>query len=337
MEQIQNVKKINLRIELEGNGPVNFDQVNNFNKKWAAKDITEADNKRNNNFKVIKGNYYFDGEIDSSGNKVWRKNAKISRQKVKKHAFDTEKPTSNGIFENITRKNAVLSHYATILGGIVKTKSNTEGNKKKSAIFFSDFEAGDNIKIQTEFKTNSNVNNNDHKTEDNKDKDDKNSTKIRNEETFGYTTYVGEGIIDLKLLQFICCDINNDMYYFNPDNKEFELFKKFFKINNDIDKDLEIKTYRLKNQKFVEYDGILFDNETIQHMVKWFLNQLINFNIVQSTGNAKIKKLELQFDNSNNVFEANNLPFVEIKNSEDIENIDFTTFYTYEETDELFN
>jgi hypothetical protein len=163
-----------------------------------------------------------------------------------------------------------------------------------------------------------------------KEEDDPKSIKMRFEENTGDVEYSGECNIDIKQLQFICGDVNSDMYYINPDEKEFNLFKKYFKENNNNNENIEIKKYRLKNQKFSTYDGVLLSNETIVDMVKFFLKQVSQLEIHRLTGNAVISEFKLRFNNKNGLFKSKEYDLT-ITSEEDIDNINFEPFYVYEE------
>jgi len=321
----KNVKSIDLLIKLKGHGCVNFDKLNKFNKSF----VDIIDEKSSNNIKVGKGNYYFES-FDNYGNPVYRKVQKISAESIKKNVFDKPKPSSNRIINNIDIKNNILSDYTTLLGGYMKTEQGLNTFKKKSVTNFTDFEVIDKYnKINTEIMTNSNADDEPLGKKDKKENDPK-SIKMRFEENTGDVEYSGECNIDIKQLQFICADVNSDMYFINPDEKEFELFKKYFKENNNNNENIEIKKYRLKNQKFSTYDGVLLSSETIVDMVKFFLKQVSQLEMHRLAGNAIISEIKLRFNDKIGLFKNKEYD-ITITSEEDIDNINFEPFYVYEE------
>lgn len=311
---MKKVKHIKFRIELEGEGIVNYDSND---QKWIYKD-TNLNSKMgtyHDNVNYAKKHFYKNG--DNLDYKIC-----ISSDCLRHDIFKMD-----AMFQspNVVHQDALLysfiSNPANILRGYMfADKKLTQ--KKKSIITITDAEQICNSISNIETFSRSGFKNQDSDITDN---------SFYKKETIGKIKYSSKGQIDLMQLQFVSVDPIFDRFSFNPDS--FELYKSFLKTRMNFNSDLGYYLIKDSSIEIPEY-GFKFSNDNVNFLTKEFFKRLLKLDILRKGSYAKISKLEykLVYDVIEDTFDSEN-NWVEIKHESDIDSINFESeeYYVEEE------
>lgn len=162
---------------------------------------------------------------------------------------------------------------------------------------------------------------------------DKTDNSFFKKEVVGDIKYATEGNIDLAQMQFVSASQLFDRYGFNPDL--FDTYKQFLKSKlPSFNSELGYYNMKGSSVELSEF-GFMLSDEDIQNLVKLFFKKLLAMNIRRKNAYARTESLEykLVYDAIEDKFEDEN-GWVSIKGVEDISNIDFSTeqFYVQEDT-----
>jgi hypothetical protein len=313
------VKHVNFKIELEGNGIVNYDSGdqkylwNRESKEGNKNKFTSGDN---NNMYAKK--YYFRREDGVLGYKI-----KISSDALRNAIFKGDAIATN---PSITHHKSLLNSFIGSTMGLVRGymfAGKKETLKRKSPLTITSAIQTNNSESYMEFYSRSGGK----KVGDDSDKSD---TTIFNKETIGDITYIAEGFINLQSLEFLSGDPIFDRYSFNSD--DYEILKTFL-IHTLPNFDGELGYYTLKTSVIdvAEY-GLKLTNEQIVFLIKETLKRMLQIRIDRATAYAKIKSLTVELvmdplDSKKNIW-------VDINSNEDIDNLNFDVEESYVLADE---
>lgn len=304
------VKNILIKMELEGNGIVNRDHsdqkyiINAFDIKNLKGHM------KYNNVLYAKKNFYKDED-----GKVSYK-IKISRNTLMGGMFKSDIISQN---PNVVHHDATLYSYIaspiSILRGYLFANKNT--SKRTGAITLCDAEQCDGALSYIEVCSRSG---------------EKEENSLFYKETVGNIKYFTTGDLDLNNLQFITCDNVFDRYSFDPTN--FGLFKEF--LSNFLPNfNSKLGYYQLKGSSIniPEY-GVLLSNENVIYLVKVALKKMLNLNIKRKDAYARVSSLKIKL--IENPFEDtfnNEYNWIELRNENDVDSLDFETHSFYEKVD----
>jgi hypothetical protein len=313
------VKHVNFKIELEGNGIVNYDSGdqkylwNRESKEGNKNKFTSADN---NNMYAKK--HYFRKEDGSLDYKI-----KISSDALRNAIFKGDAIATN---PTISHHKSLLNSFIGSTMGIVRGymfAGKTETLKRKSPLSITSAIQTNNSESYMEFHSRSGGK----KIGDDSDKSD---TTIFNKETIGPITYNAEGFLNLQTLEFISSDPIFDRYSFNSD--DYSILKTFLTHNlPNFNNDLGYYSLKTSAIDVAEY-GLKLTNEQVLYLIKETLKRILNIKIERSTSYAKLSKLsiELVYDPIN----PKNNTWVDITSIEDIDSLFFEIDESYVLADE---
>jgi hypothetical protein len=313
------VKHVNFKIELEGNGIVNYDSGdqkylwNRESKEGNKNKFTSADN---NNMYAKK--HYFRTE-----NGVLDYKIKISSDALRNAIFKGDAIATN---PSISHHKSLLNSFIGSTMGLVRGymfASKTETLKRKSPLTITSAVQTCNAESYMEFHSRSG----EKKVGDDSSKSD---TTIFNKETVGDINYKAEGFINLQSLEFLSADPIFDRYSFNSD--DYSILKTFL-THTLPNFDTELGYYSLKTSGIdvAEY-GLKLNNEQVVFLIKETLKRILGLHIDRASSYVKLSKLSIQlvYDPLN---DKNNV-WVDIESNEDIEKLDFKVDDNYVLTDQ---
>lgn len=314
---MKKVKNILFKMDMVGNGIVNFagNEQMYLNNLYCK----ETGNKyiKDNNVSLAKSNYYLiDGKID--------KKIIISANCLRYHLFlDTITNQTPNTISSKYLLTSMLASPALLIRGYTQTEINTNGFKRKSALNITSAEqTSGSIPTIHPFIQGGGK----------KSADDRTSNSFFFKETVGDISYSTKGNIDLMALQFISTDEVFDRLAFNPDL--FEIYSKLLKSRMQSFNST-LKHYKIINSVTEHPElGALLSNEDILFLVKHTLKRMLNLSMRTSDSYAETSKLYIKFvydviDNKLN----NNEGWIEITNDY-IDNLTFDSEIFYEEVDE---
>lgn len=320
------IKTIQFKLELEGNGIVNFDSKE---QKWTHNsNNTPLKYTKGDNVNYSKKNFY--KRIDSEGKEHLDYRIKISSDCLKKNIYGEDIIATS---PNILHHDQILYNYisspAALTRGYLFARK-TESLKRKGAISLTDAEQIGNAFPYLD--TNSKGEFKPEKTEE----DDTSSNTYYNTENVGHMEYVSEGAIDLSALQLVSCDEILDRYSFNPDN--FGLYKQSFDMHFGNVGNIKLGYHKLKSSVInLDERSILLSDDYVRIMVKKFLTDLLKLDIRKRKAYAKLKTLKIRLvDNPLKYTKSNEEGWVTISSEEDINNLvdDMSVYEFYEEVDQ---
>jgi hypothetical protein len=314
------IKHVNFKVEIKGNGIVNFDsgqqkflwnresQNGNKNKFTSAND--------NNNYSK---KHYIRNENGALDYKI-----KISSDALRNAIFTGDAIATN---PNISQHKVLLNSFIGSTMGLVRGymfANKTETIKRKSPLTITSAIQTNNTESFMEFHSRSGGK----KVHDDSDKSD---TTIFNKETIGEITYDVEGAFNLQSMEFLSSDPIFDRYSFNSD--DYSILKSF--LSNTLPNfDSELAYYSLKTSciDIAEY-GIKFTSEQILFLIKETLKRMLKLRIDRAGAYAKLSKLSIELvldpiDSKKNIF-------IDINSFEDIDNLSFDIEESYVLADEL--
>jgi hypothetical protein len=313
------VKHVNFKVELIGNGIVNYDSGdqkylwNRESKEGNKNKFTSADN---NNMYSKK--HYFrreDGVLDYK--------IKISSDALRKAIFKGDAIATN---PSISHHKSLLNSFIGSTMGLVRGymfPGKTETLKRKSPLTITSAIQTCNGESYMEFHSRSG----EKKVGDDSSKSD---TTIFNKETIGDIKYKAEGFINLQSLEFLSADPIFDRYSFNSD--DYSILKTFL-MHTLPNFDTELGYYSLKTSciDIAEY-GLKLNNEQVVFLIKETLKRILVLHIDRASSYVNLSKLriELVYDPLN----SKNNTWIDIQSNEDIDNLNFEVDDNYVLTDE---
>lgn len=312
------IKSLNFKVELEGNGVVNYDSGdqkhlwNRESKKGNKNKFTSIDN----NNMYAKKTYYRndDGEL------LYK--IKISSDALRNAIFCGDAIASK---PDISHHKQLLNSFIGSPLGLIRGymfAGKNETLKRKSPLTITAAEQTNNAESYMEFHSRSGQKN----VGDDSDKSD---TTIFNKETIGDITYSAEGTINLQGLEFISCDPVFDRYSFNPD--DYSILKSFLShYLPNFDSDLGYYQLTTSTINVSEY-GIKLTNEQMVFLIKETLKRILNLSILRAGAYAKVSKLTVEL--VTNPINSKDNTFIEISGVDDIENLSFEVVEHYVPTD----
>lgn len=314
------VRAILIRLILEGQGIVNFDSKD---QKWIYFREESHINKRNHDgVTYAKRNFY----RDADGN--LQSKLKISRDCILKSTFDEDMiAQSSAIMHHESLLyNYIASPYGIIRGYLLPTSQQTL--KRKSALTLSAAEQTCNAipYLETFSKSGDRGKS--------KEAGEKSSNNFYEAETVGNISYLAEGILDLGELQFLGADQSLDRFSINPDG--FDKYKQVLDMRLDGAKDLELKFYKLDGSVVdIAELGVLLTPEQVKTLTKHTLYRLLTTHIKRKSAFAKTIKMQIKLVEDplkDLASEANG--WIDIKNSKNIDDLDFDVKIKYVEVDQ---
>lgn len=311
---MKNVKNIQFRMKLKGQGTVNFDSTD---QKFMMNRVKGHAYNRNDNVSYAKKKFF----EDEDGNLTYK--LSISSGCITHDIFKDEVPyQSNNVINSKPLLVSYLANPSSILRGYMFASRVGDNLKRKSAVTLVDAIQSNNSVSYIDTFSKSGKKNEDTEETDN---------TFFKKETIGEVEYESHGFIDLMQLQFMSCDQIFDRYGLNPDN--FELYKKFLKSKMpSFDGELGYYTIATNTIRIPEY-GFMFSNEDILTLVKVFFMNLLKTKITRKDGYAEVESLEYKLIQDVIDDSKSEEGWIEIKNSSDINAIDFTAEKFYVEED----
>lgn len=298
------VKNILFRINIEGNGIVNFDS----SEQRFMYNGTNLTNMKtiHDNTSYAKKRFYKDGD-----NLTYK--LSISSDCLRHNIFERDIPTqSPNIINNEALLYSFIASPSALLRGYLFA-DDKETLKRKGPLSITNAEQTCNALSYIETFSRSGK-----KITDNEQSDN----SFFKKEVVGDVKYAANGFIDLMQLQFVSCDQVFDRYSFNPDL--FGVYKQFMKMKFPTF-DSELGYYQISgsNVEIPEY-GFKLSNQNVVILVRELFERVLSINIRKSTSFAKTTSLEykLVYDPIEDTMESEN-GWNKIVNKQDIEAIDF--------------
>jgi len=316
---MKKVKHVNFKVELVGNGIVNYDSGdqkflwNRESKEGNKNKFTSADN---NNMYAKK--HYFrreDGVLDYK--------IKISSDALRNSIFKGDAIATN---PSISHHKTLLNSFIGSTMGIVRGymfAGKTETIKRKSPLTISSAIQSNNTESYMEFHSRSGEKKND-------DDSDKSDTTIFNKETIGDITYKAEGFINIQNLEFLSADPIFDRYSFNSD--DYSILKTFLTHNlPNFNNELGYYSLKTSNIDVAEY-GLKLTSEQTVYLIKETLKRILAIRIERSTSYAKLSNLKIEL--VSDPLNTKNNTWVDINSIEDIDALSFDIDESYVLADE---
>jgi len=331
---MKKAKSILFKVELEGQGIVNYDSVNQ--KKLLAKTrLGSSIEYRYNNTIFAKKNLY-QGEEGKVDYKI-----KISSDCLRNGLFSKDMVAqSPNLIHHKTFLMTFLGSPVSILRGYMFLGS-PESYKKKSPITIVDAEQTCNALSLIETFTKSGEKGVEKPEEETEVKmteeagekeDSKSDNTFFKKETIGKIEYATRGSLNLNELQFVSLDTIYDRMALNPD--DFPLYKSF--LNSQISNfDSEIGYYKMANTvSEVPELGFRFSNENVITFAKEFFKRLQNLTITRNSAYAKTKivSYKIVYDVTEDTFD-NPSGWVKINGNNTVDQINFEMEDAYIVTD----
>lgn len=278
---MKKIKSVLFRLEMEGEGIVNFDSSN---QRFIWNQQPERDHYFKENILFGKKNFY----RDTNGDITYRN--KISAGCLR-HAFFAD--------ENMFHSPAIMNIDDMLYGTIASRTGMIRGYlfarqggtiKRKSVLSVSSAELTNNAvsTIDTCGRSGEKQINDITQSVDEKTKD--NSFFLK--ESIGNTRYKAKGSIDLLELQFLSSDNAFDRCGFNDD--KFDTFKRFFTARYP-DAVLDKGYFKINGTAIDRSEtGIKFDSKTIHQMVKEFVMNILSTEITRSDAWANVVSLQIK-------------------------------------------
>lgn len=308
------MKSILFKLNLKGNGIVNFDDSSQSKLYPYGHPLFHKHNNANYSKKVFTRKE--DGTLDDY-------KIAISSACIKKAIFSNDMPGQNTNFT--LNKELVYSQIGTpyyLLSGYVITARSVQMNKKSPIMLTSAIQTC-NAKSYLEQCTRSGW------------KDNTNSgtsdTTLFTVETVGDISYESKGIINLNELQFVSADDYYDRLAIEPDL--FETVEKYLKANiPSFNSKLAYYKMNDKANSFPEL-GFKFSNEDIDFLVKYYLERLLKTNITRNSTFANVESLDIKFvdDCLVDTFDSEE-GWISIKSVSDVQALDIKADDYYVET-----
>ena len=306
------VKSILFKIEIEGNGVVNYDSNE---QRFHIGEKFPFLKSYHSNVMYAKRNIYNDG-------KEPRFKLVISPTCMKHAMYDKVSQTPK-LTHNKDLLYANLAHPESILNGHLHAIKN-DTLKRKGAITLVAAEQTCDALSRLEFHSKSGE-----KISYEAD-EEKSDNSIYKKETIGKIKYSSQGAINLKELQFYSCDEIMGRYGFNPDH--FDLFKKYADIHfGSFDNELGFFQMRGSSVNIAER-GFKFTDDQVRLLVSVFLEKLLTLDISRSSAYARKEKLMVKLVSNPLIDRFNSEEgWVEINSIENIQALQYEVFEAYTE------
>lgn len=356
------VKSVMFKATLEGNGIVNYDGTSESQRKYMSsaynmEELTNSDTRVNENFLLAKHLFTSTGsklitpkEGDPYMKEFYKGRLFISSNALRHYIFEEGMPNlckNDRVNNEVIAK--VMSHPAYLLRGWLETKAGASKEQKKASKAKGKTESNliektekekenDTLKrgriislanaVQMEQDTNIPF----LSVHSNMGKKDSNSLFSR--ETIGDVKYETKGFINLSNLMFLSMDDNFGDMAIHPDvvYTFAEYFNKHTGLTLDIEK--QVGGFCRKNQaeKFPQI-GILFTQEQVMYLLRYFFKNFATLKIDKSTGFVQMTSLEYKLisdpTKKSQLFSSEDA-YESISTLEDIDNIDFKVYPYYE-------
>lgn len=319
---MKKIRQILFKLELEGNGIVNNDSIE---QKWV---FNNEDSPKTNHLKTphknvsyAKKDFYYDED-----NNLWYE-IKISSDALRNNIFRHDLVAQTSSIQH--HPSLLYSYIASPLGMIrgYMFASNKETIKRGSPLTITG--AMQTTKNKSYLETHSKSGEKD--THDGKESAD---TTFFKKESVGNIEYFAKGSINLNDLEFIPCDSIFDRFNFNPDNYE-SLYKKFAEINiPNFSGELGYHTLSNSCIDMGEY-GLKISSDNVKFLVKETLKKLLGINFQKASSYATIKSLNIKLvENVLVDTHSNENGWIKISSIDDIEMLDFEVESAYVLQDE---
>jgi len=287
MKNEKTVKNILFRLNIEGEGIVNYDSNDqksmyngtNLYPKYGAK--KKKNGQYAENVQYAKKNFY----SDEDGNLSFK--LKISSDCIRHELFAKDVLNqSPNIVSNEFIYYSYIASPAMILRGYLFTDKNY-ASKRKSTITLTAAEQSNNAISHLETHSTSSV-----KTEKDADLDESDTTYFL-KESVGKIEYSSKGNIDIMQLSFISLSELFDRLAFNPD--KYDLFEQFLKLRMPM---FDSKpNYYLINDSISDVPelGIKFNDECINVFVREFFKKIMSLYIGKKGSYARTKNVQFKY------------------------------------------
>lgn len=310
-------KEILFKLNLKGNGIVNFDDT--AQKYFLSKNCQWQENYKNDNLKFSKKTFY-KGK-DNDGNEITKYKVKIDSTCLRHALFEKDCKISNPKVMN--NNDDLFAYYVSSIVGIVRgfmfTNKKDIGFARSSAVTITSAIENSGAIPYMEVHSNYCVDG----TSARDEKDDKKKTSFYYSENVGDTFYEAKGAIDLSKLQFMSCDPQFGRVCFKSEwiDGEDKLFEKVFKEHYGRIP-YEIGYYNTNTGTYksgFNEHGIKFDNQFVHYLLKEILLRLAMLKINRAMGYANVCGLQCKaITDGFSTFDDNG--WVDIKNENDIDN-----------------
>lgn len=320
---MEKIKGIRFKMNLEGQGVVNFDGMVNIFSQKQLKGFEHID-PRNKNYKFAKKSY----TVDEEGKLDYK--LKISSACLRHEMFTN--PFGNTPI-SIRGIKTEWYHYLLSSNGLLRgymfTDDSTPTVKRKSPVTICDAIQTNDAKSFMEIGTQSGNIYSD------------SEISLHTHEQVGDITYTAEGFINIQELRFISCDLKYDRLAINPDilvnvndNKENiadTVLKNLY--GKDAKYDIGLFYYN-EFAKASELElGILLGDEITINLVKDALMRMFDVYIKRSGSFAKVKNIEIQL--VSDVLDTSN-EWLELNSHSDIANLNFEVDNAYKLSDKTY-
>lgn len=327
------VKNILFKIEMDGQGIVNYDSNSQKNMYYSS-NLQNVLYSRHKNVSYAKKDFINLGTTTKEDGTVINMldyKIKISSDCIKKEIFGDDVIAQT---PNISLLPELLYSYlsspVSFLRGYLFA-SKEEIINKKGSILLTDAIQTCNAKssLETFSRSGEKV----EKIDDSEEINEKSDNTFYKKETIGEIKYSSKGSINMEALQFISADKVFGRYSFNPDYFSIisDCLKALFK---NFDSELGYYLYNTSSIKIPEY-GYSLSDENIVEIVQYFFKKMLSMNIKRKNAYAKITNLQIKFvyDAIEDTFESEN-GWITLSNNSDIDNINFDVFDYYSKYNE---
>ena len=290
MNNSKKIKSIAFRMQLEGNGVVNFDgdEQKNILKFQCGTSINDAGGKHGN-YKFAKKEFFELPKEEQTERKKFGYRLKISSECLR-HAIFNEPYNPAMVTTDPILAHHTFSPSRLLQGWMWTYPSGTRPTIiKRSALSMShaSSDAVPFLEIQTQDIPKEKTN-------------DDSSTSLYYRENVGHVTYNVDGFIDIERLQFLSADpffgrMAVDASWM--EGNDCLMDKTFMNLYGRVPykKGWWQSTTALLSRYVGEY-GVKFDNEFVASLLKELLKRLLHINITRSTAYAKTAKLEINLN-----------------------------------------
>ena len=265
------------KFRLKGNGIVNFDSKEQ--KEAIKKCGISLPDVKNSNYNFGKKSFY----KDMDGNMTFV--PKISAECLRNKIFNVV--SNPAIIQLDAEMCDFLSHMSVLMRGWLFTYRNNFAIRRSSAVRITSAKEVSGAVPVLEI----------HSTSENKELSE---TTMFYAESMGDTEYECKGVIDIKTLEFLTCDVISDCRGFKEDWVQGEnallnlMFKnRYGKIPYKLGYFTSIDS--TLSDFFAEY-GIKFDKDFVKQMIKEFLKWVLKLRIERAKGYVETTSLEIKFN-----------------------------------------
>lgn len=304
MNKITGIKSVDFKVMASGYGVVNYN---------GSTELVDGNESRDNHLMPkLRGYTNLSGQVSEKGYKFKKDVRDIDFTKTpmyvsancirhwlfKEQAYDLHFATKNN-----------LSEYISSISGLVRGLVFTGGSssfKRKSPLLLTDFiDTLHNGNFEQFVRSGKKKDDN---TELKKDGKKKKSTSIFSKTTFGETSYIGHGSINIEDLQFISLDNKFDRAVINTNVDEaIKISKQIEELLISIDSSKNPKA--VFNENYVRVGsiykegeiGILLNDDAISILVEVMLEKIKELSFTQARGYLTVDDIEVDY-NDNKLF-----------------------------------